>query len=285
MKADITVALLTLNAGPLFERVLQAVRAQETARRVELLAVDSGSRDETLPLLREFGARILTIPTEHFDFGRTRDMAFEAAAGDIVISLSQDAIPAHEKWLENLVAPLEDANVAAACGRSIPDPERAHPQFPWEANGYFYFTREIRCFVRRYGRGLSNANSAIRREVWARLRFGAQPIGEDFLFQTKLQAEELRIAFPDDAPVLHHHDYRLSGLYRRCRNEGLGLRRMGCAYTEGDLARDLLSPRKYVVWARELARGRLRTSAALAFPVLRPVAVYLGSRFGREYLR
>lgn len=285
MKADITVALLTLNAGPLFERVLQAVRAQETARRMELLAVDSGSRDETLPLLREFGARILTISPEHFDFGRTRDMAFEAAAGDIVISLSQDAIPAHGKWLENLVAPLEDANVAAACGRSIPDPERAHPQFPWEANGYFYFTREIRCFVRRYGRGLSNANSAIRREVWARLRFGAQPIGEDFLFQTKLHAEELRVAFPDDAPVLHHHDYTLGGLYRRCRNEGLGLRRMGCAYTEGDLARDMLSPRKYVVWARELARGRLRSPAALAFPVLRPVAVYLGSRFGREYLR
>ena len=283
-RCDVTVAVLTHNPGGFLARQLHAVAEQKTPSAVEFIAVDSGSTDGTLDLMVSHGVRVVDIAPETFNFGRTRDLAFEQARGAIVVSLSQDAIPAHEHWLENLLRPLTDPEVGASCGRSIPDPERAAPQFAWERNGFFYFTREMKKFSARYGRGLSNANSAIRRDLWARLRFGAQSIGEDFRFQMKLHDAGLRVAFPDDAPVLHHHDYTLRTLLERCRNEGLGLREMGCPYNELDLARDLLSPRKYLVWLRELLRGRLVTPAALVFPVLRPVAVYAGSRFGREFM-
>lgn len=279
---DVTVAVLTHNAGPILERLLEAVFGQETDRRLEFLAVDSGSTDDTLESLRRFPARVVSIELEPFHFGRARDRAFEEARGEIVVSLSQDAVPAHARWLENLLRPLEDPGVAASCGRSIPDPVRKEPQFPWERNGLFYFTREMGRFAARYGRGLSNANSAIRHEIWARLRFGDVPIGEDFCFQTRLDDTGLRIAFTEDAPVFHHHHYTLHSLFMRCRNEGIGLRELGCPYSERDLVWDLASLRKYVVWLRELLGGRLTTAAALAFPVLRPVAVYLGSRFGRN---
>ncbi len=284
-QSDVSVTLLTHNAGLLLRRLLQAVRDQKTDRTVEIVAVDSGSSDGTLDTLREFGARVDTIPSESFNFGRTRDRVFEKSRGAIVVCLSQDAIPAHPRWLENLVAPLGDPEVAATCGRSIPDPDRSFSQFPWERNGWFYFTAEMGKFRERYGRGLSNANSAIRWSVWERLRFGEQSIGEDFLFQTKLNKEGLRIAFPDDAPVLHHHTYTLGPLYKRCRNEGMGLAALGCEYTAGDLARDLVSPGKYRAWLRELARGSLRNPAALLFPMVRPLGVFAGSRFGREFLR
>ena len=138
----------------------------------------------------------------------------------------------------------------------------------------------MRAFAARYGRGLSNANAAIRREVWRGLRFGPQPIGEDFRFQTRLHDAGYRIAFPDDAPVLHHHAYDFAALVKRCRNEGLGLRALGCPYAAWDLLRDLASPRIHAVWLRDLLHCRLRTPAALAFPIVRPLAVYAGSRFG-----
>jgi hypothetical protein len=82
--------------------------------------------------------------------------------------------------------------------------------------------------------------------------------------------------------VLHHHYYTLRGVYRRCRNEGLALREMGCAYNEANLAADLLSPKKYAQWLREVKRGSLRSGAEWLYPVLRPVAVYMGSRFARK---
>jgi rhamnosyltransferase len=278
----LTVSLLTYNAGPLLRRVLDAVFAQETTRPFEVLVVDSASTDGTQDLVRKYPVRLISIAREDFDFGRTRDLAFEQARGSIVVTLSQDAVPLNPQWLDHLVQPLDDPDVGAACGLSMPDPERGFPQFPWERNGYFYFTREIRKFTARYGKGLSFANAAVRRSAWERLRIEAQPVGEDFQFQQKLHAAGLKIAFPEDAPVLHHHTYTLASLWRRCRNEGLGLRALGCPYTEIDLARDLASWPKYIQWLREIKRGSLRTSADFAFPVVRPVAVYVGSRFARQ---
>ena len=279
----ISVALLTHNGGVLLQRLLAAVKAQLINRPVEIVAVDSGSTDGTLQILQAHGVRVSRISARAFNFGLTRDRVFSMAEGDIVVSLSQDAIPAHERWLENLIAPLSDTRTAACSGRSIHDPKRDFPQFYWERSGRFYFTREMKKFRKMHGRGLSNANSAIKREVWEHLKFGEQPIGEDFLFQAKLLVAGMKVAFPEGAEVLHHHDYNLNQLYKRCRNEGLGLRRLDFSYTETDLVLDLLSPRGCLAWARGLVKGQLRTPAALLFPWVRPVAVYAGSRFGHDY--
>lgn len=279
---DVTVAMLTRDAGPVLRRVLDSLFAQETACRFEVLAVDSGSTDGTLDVLREYPVRLLAIPREDFNWATTRDFAYRHAHAPIIINLSQDAVPVHGTWLDALVRPLEDPGAGASCGSSVPDPERAFRQFPWERNGLFYFTREIAKFVERYGRGLSFANSAVPRAVWEKLRFDEQPTGEDFQFQTKLHGAGLRVAFVEDAPVFHHHNYSFGGLFRRCRNEGFALRMLGCPYTELDFVRDLLGPRKYIQWLREMKRRNLRSPADLAFPIVRPIAVYVGSRFARK---
>lgn len=281
-KYDVTIAMLTRDAGPVLGRLLDAVFGQETDLTFEVLAIDSGSTDETLDTLGQYPVRLITVPKESFNWGRTREFAYENAQAPVVVNLSQDAVPMHPTWLDKLVGPLEDPAVGASSGSSLPDPERAFRQFPWERNGYFYFTQEIQKWIARYGRGLSFANCAVPRAVWEQLHFDWQPTGEDFQFQQKLHGAGFRIAFPDDAPVLHHHNYSLRGLFRRCRNEGFALRTMGCAYNEVDLVQDLLSPRKFVQWLREVKRGDLRTPADLAFPVLRPLAVYTGSRFARK---
>ncbi|MBX7256852.1 MAG: glycosyltransferase [Candidatus Hydrogenedentes bacterium] len=281
---DVSVTLLTRNAGPLLERVLRAIREQKTDLRVEIVAVDSGSTDKTREILAQYGARVSVIPPESFNFGLTRDLVFEQSSAPIVISLSQDAVPAHAQWLEHLVAPLAENNVAVSCGRSLPDEARQEPQFIWERNGRFYFTREMRTFFQRYGRGLSNSNAAYMRSVWSRLRFGEQSIGEDFRMQTKLHAENLAIAFPDDAPVLHHHNYTLKTLFARCRNEGRGLCQLGCPYSAAAMMLDIANTTTMATWCRELLRGRLTTPAALLFPLVRPFGVYVGSRRAKSVM-
>lgn len=279
---DITIGIPCRNGGEILRRALDRVFAQETQRNFEVVAYDSGSTDGTLEALAAYPVQVIPVDPAEFDWGRLRERIFAEARGATVVNLSQDAVPARLDWLERLVAPLSDPEVGVSCGSSIPDPDRAFPQFPWEKNGYYYFTREIAKFTARYGKGLSFANTAVRRAVWEPLRIDPQATGEDFGFQKKLCAAGVQIAFPDDAPVLHHHNYSLRGVYRRCRNEGLALREMGCAYTEADLLADLASPAKYAQWLRELKRGSLRNSAAVLYPVLRPLAVYTGSRFARK---
>ena len=191
---------------------------------------------------------------------------FKRRAPPIVVNLSQDAVPARGDWIEKLLAPLSDPEVGVSCGSSIPDSERSFRQFQWERNGYYYFTRDIRKFTARYGKGVSFANAAVPRRVWERLHFDPQPTGEDFQFQMKLHGVGLRIVFPEDAPVLHHHNYTLSAVIKRSRNEGFALRRMGCPYSELDLLLDLVSPAKYLQWLREVKRGSLRSTAEWAYP-------------------
>ncbi len=278
----ITVGIPTRDGGGVLARALAAVFAQESDRPFEVIALDSGSTDGTLERLAAWPVRVLHVAQDSFDWGRLREQLFTEARGDIVVNLSQDAVPASTTWLDALVQPLGDPAIAVSCGASRPDPDRAFPQFAWERNGRYYFTREIAKFRTRYGRGLSFANTAVRRCVWEQLRIDPQATGEDFQFQMKLHAAGLPIAFPEDAAVLHHHNYSLRGVYRRCRNEGLALREMGCDYNEADLIADLARPGNYVQLAREAWHGRLRNTAEVFYPALRPIAVYHGSRFARK---
>jgi rhamnosyltransferase len=279
---EISIGLPTRNGGETFARLLDQVFAQESSRRCEVYALDSGSTDGTLDRLADRGVRVVPIDQATFNWGNVRERLFAEARGEIVINLSQDAVPAGRDWIDRMAAPFSDPEVAVVCGASIPDPDRAFDQFQWERNGYYYFTREIAKYTAKHGRGMSFANTAVRRRVWEELHIEPQATGEDFGFQMKLAAAGKRILFTDDAPVWHHHNYTLKGVYRRCRNEGLALREMGCAYNEADLIRDLLRVDKNVQWLREIRYGRLRTVAEWVYPVLRPVAVYHGSRFARE---
>lgn len=281
---EVSVGIPTRNAGRDFGRLLSQVLSQSTEKRYEVFALDSGSTDETLSLLASHHVPVIPISRECFDWGKLREQLHETARGRIVVSLSQDAIPAALDWLDCLVKPLEDPAVGVSCGTSIPDPARGFPQFAWERNGYYYFTREIKKFVGRYGKGMSFANTAVRRSVWEQLRIEPQATGEDFGFQMKLHRAGIRIAFPTDAAVLHHHNYTVRGVFRRCRNEGLALRQMGCVYHEWDVFRDFLSLPKYVQWLREVRYGRLHSPAEWLYPMLRPIAVYVGSRFARKMI-
>ncbi len=206
---DVSIGIPARDGGVLLKRLLQKVFAQDTPLKYEVYVLDSGSTDGTLNLLEKFPLRVIPIARDTFNWGVVREQLFEEARGKVVVNLSQDAIPARHDWLDRLVDPLRAPGVGVSCGHSIPDPDRGFPQFAWERNGLFYFTREMKQFVARYGRGLSFANTAVRRSVWSKVHIAPQATGEDFGFQIRLHEADVKISFTREAPVLHHHNYSL----------------------------------------------------------------------------
>ena len=89
----VSIVLLTKNAGPEFEKTLQAIAGQEAVYPFEVIAVDSGSTDGTLELLDRFNVKSYSIPPSDFNFGLTRNHAFSLAGGDFIITISQDVVP------------------------------------------------------------------------------------------------------------------------------------------------------------------------------------------------
>ena len=114
-----SVVIPTKNPGPLFLRVLDMVMRQITNWPFEVIVIDSGSSDGTLAAVRrDFpSVRLVEIAPETFGHGRTRNQGVALSEGEFVALITHDALPANERWLEGMVAPmLENAKVAGVRG-------------------------------------------------------------------------------------------------------------------------------------------------------------------------
>src|SRR5262245_35413038 len=109
-----SIVLPTWNGERGLERLLPALAAQGAGGRLEILAVDSGSSDRSRELLERAGARVERIEKSAFRHGATRNQAARGARGEILVFLSQDALPRDAGFLEALARPFEDPRVAGA---------------------------------------------------------------------------------------------------------------------------------------------------------------------------
>lgn len=209
--------------------LLAAVFAQAGAAPggLDVLVIDSGSRDGSAAVARTAGARVLEIDPATFGHGRTRNLGAEQTTGDIIAFLTQDATPL-PGWLAGLLAGFALADdVGAVYGphRARPD---TSPMIARELDQYFATKSGIDGgpSVQRAGDDafLSNVNAAYRRDCWAALRFDDVPYSEDQHFAQAMLAAGWAKAYNPDAAVLHAHDYPPVQFARRYFDEYRGLR-------------------------------------------------------------
>ncbi len=217
----IGLVIPTLNAGGHLERILPALRRQ-TLRPARFLVVDSDSRDDTVRRFRAVGAEVTIIAPESFDHGATRQMAVEMLTDvQIIIFLTQDAIPADPEAFANLTAPFEDPDTGMAYGRQLPSPG-AGP-IGAHARLFNYPDRSHRRTIAdatRYGIKTvfcSNSFAAYRRS--ALVEVGGFPkgtiLGEDMLAAASLLRKGWSLCYAAEARVHHSHDYGPVEEFRR----------------------------------------------------------------------
>lgn len=108
------------NAGKHLDRLLPAL-ASQTLQPDEWLVVDSQSADDTAERFRKAGARVVVIPANRFNHGGTRRWATQLVTSDILIFMTQDAIPADPDCLRILRdSILADDQIGISYGRQLP---------------------------------------------------------------------------------------------------------------------------------------------------------------------
>ena len=91
---SVSILLVTKNGERYLAEILQRIHEQQgNFRLTEIIAVDSGSRDRTLSILKEHAVCIVQIPPQTFGHGKTRNLAASHAQGDYLVFLTQDATP------------------------------------------------------------------------------------------------------------------------------------------------------------------------------------------------
>jgi rhamnosyltransferase len=218
-RPPVSVVIPVLNAAPYLPDLFSAFARQSPRPPDEVILVESGSTDGTAALAAgRPGVRV--VPIERFSHGRSRNLGARAAAGDIVVFLSQDALPADERWLAELVEAFEDPQVAAAYSRQVPRPD-ANPM-----ERHFLETRfpPGAAIARAGGDGelsleqvfFSNVSSAVRRAALLAHPFDEELImSEDQQLSRDLLAAGFGVVYRPSSVVLHSHNYTLGVVFRR----------------------------------------------------------------------
>jgi rhamnosyltransferase len=272
----VSVGILTRNGGKVFKRVMEALGGQRTAWPFEVVVLDSASRDGTDRIAEQHGARVVAYRPKRFKFGPARDTLFENCRGEIIVTISQDVVPASADWLATLTRPLVEGIADATIG------EQAEPPgtytFYWDYHGSWLRSVAIQ-FDLAYGRiGLSCANLAIRRGVWEKLRFGDCDAIEDRAMQMKLHESGLRMIQVKGALSYHGHDYTWKQLYDRNGSFAFGWKELGWPYTSRRLLRDLVQPSRYLIAVEAFMQRKLRSWKEFLFPVAMCFMQWHGSR-------
>jgi glycogen(starch) synthase len=109
-----SVVINTCDRAESLRRTLGGLRLQ-THPAFEVVVVNGPSTDDTDEVLAEFGdaIRVVNCPERHLS--KSRNLGIEAAAGEVVAFIDDDAIP-EPRWLEELDAAYDSPEVAGAGG-------------------------------------------------------------------------------------------------------------------------------------------------------------------------
>jgi rhamnosyltransferase len=217
---SVSVIIPVFNAAEYLPPLFAALAGQQPAAPAEIILIDSASTDATRALAAQSPlARV--IPIADFSHGRARNLGAQAARGEILVFLSQDALPADAHWLAALLAPFADDQVAAVYSRQVPRSKTKpmelfflEERFP---DGQPEFRRK------REGETLtlervffSNVSAAIRRAVLLRYPFDETLVmSEDQKLVKTIMEAGGTIVYQPRSVALHSHNYSLADTFRR----------------------------------------------------------------------
>lgn len=238
-------------------------------------------------LLTMPNASVTHIEKSEFDHGGTRNMAAKKSLADIIFFMTQDAIPANENLVEEMVKPFENENIAAVYGRQMADKKQ---DFLEAFTRTFNYPRQSQLKSRddleRLGIKTffcSNVCAAYRRKVYEQL--GGFPVktifNEDMIFASKIILEGYFIFYNADAKVWHWHHY--TGMQQLRRNFDLAVSQV----QYGGLFLKVKSESEGIRLVRETVKYLFMSGKAYLIPSLIYTSgcKYIGYRLGKKYDR
>lgn len=226
---SLSVVIPTLNAADEIDSLLDIIEAQ-SLQPLDILVVDSSSDDGTVgEVAKHPCVNLVRIERKEFNHGSTRDMALRRSAGEFVCFLTQDAVPASNRYLERLVAPfLADDSIALVTGRQLPKADaRRFEQLVRNFNYPNAPSVRSKSDLPKYGIKTffaSDTCSAYRRTAYLECGgFDHVNTNEDMLMAARFIASGLKVAYEPRAEVYHSHNLTPSQQFARNRAVGFFL--------------------------------------------------------------
>lgn len=215
-RLSVAVIIRCRNEEAHIGRLLTGLMRQRR-RPDEIIVVDSGSTDATLSIASAFPTTVVHIAPEDFSFGRACNIGMEACTSDVGIFISAHCYPVYDTWIDEMLAPFAEDDVALTYGRQTGPPSvRFSEQRLFET----WFPTET--VLRQRHPFCNNANAAVRKDIWEQIRYDEYLTGlEDLDWGKRAIDAGYVLAYVAEAPVVHVHEEGWSQVVNRYRREAI----------------------------------------------------------------
>ena len=216
----------TYNGKHDLQRLLDSLQRQTVT--FELFIIDSSSKDGTAELARSRCCNVLSIPSQEFNHGGTRQLMIDRNPGyDVYVFLTQDAYLEDPRAIEKIAAPFAEERVTAVCGRQLPH---------LDANALAQHARAFNYPASSRVNTLSDAaelgiktafmsNSFAAYKGTALREIGGFPkhviFAEDMYAAAKMLLAGWKVVYEGQASCRHSHNYTIVEEFRRYFDMGV----------------------------------------------------------------
>ncbi|GAB3793520.1 glycosyltransferase [Spirosoma humi] len=279
----VSVIIPTYNAASYLPSLLKSLREQTID--YELIIIDSGSTDDTIEILKGENVSIISINKSDFNHGKTRNLALNTAKSDIVVFMTQDALPASTDSIDKLVATLRSRkDIALAYGRQLPYPQTGVfgrlarlTNYPSES---IIKTKDLIPILGIKTCSCSNSFAAYFKTDL--LSVGGFPsntiLGEDVSVAARLILDNKAVAYSAEAAVFHSHDYTLIEEFKRYFDIGVFHEEQHAILSQFSKAESEGIKYVFQEWKYLSKNGYINLIPA---QLLRTIFKYVGYRIGR----
>lgn len=217
----IDVIIPTYRPGKEFRLLLERLKQQSVpVRRVVIINTEKKFWDSRWEQEFPF-TEVHHIKKEEFDHGGTRRKAAELTDAEIMVFMTQDALPADRDLIRNLTSPLKEPATAAAYARQLPNAscslvERYTRSFNYPDKSSVKSREDLPVYgIKTFF--CSNVCAAYRKDVYESLGgfTGHTIFNEDMIYASAVIQHGYRIAYAADAKVIHSHNYTCMQQFRR----------------------------------------------------------------------
>lgn len=223
----VDVVIPTYRPDYRFEELLHRLGRQNyPVRHIHVINTKSGCFPDGVEQMP--GVSVTHIESEEFDHGATRDMGFSLSDADILVFMTQDAVPANTRLIGELVKALEQTDrVGVSYARQLPAKDC---EFIERYTRRFNYPQESRLKDKKDLPELgiktffcSDVCAAYRRDIYQKMGgFTKRTIfNEDMIMAAKMVNAGYQVAYAASAQVIHSHNY--SGLQQFHRNFDLAV--------------------------------------------------------------
>jgi glycosyltransferase involved in cell wall biosynthesis len=214
----ISVIIVSHDDRERLHQCLESVLAQAVSRGgVEVIVVDDGSSDGTVPSVRATFPSVRIVQKPHTGADNSRNHGIEAARGEIIAFIDSDCTAAPH-WLARLERALRDEGRPIVGGRIV------HPGGLWQRMVAVSDFGEFQGLAPKEVSNIPTCNMGVRREWLSETRFDpGLGVGGDVVFCSALRKRGVRLHYDPEVQVFHHPRVDARSFFARARSYGAGL--------------------------------------------------------------